>query len=163
MPRDEKDIQPEFEEVVVKVNRTAKVVKGGRRFSFSALVAAGNRKGRVGIGFGKANDVPSAVAKGVKDAYKSLIDVALLNQTIPHKVVGRFGAAKVIMIPAAPGTGVIAGAAVRAVVELAGLRNILTKSLGSNNPINLVRATLEGLGKVRNLEQIEALRGVKLT
>ncbi len=163
MPRDEKDIQPEFEEVVVKVNRTAKVVKGGRRFSFSALVAAGNRKGRVGIGFGKANDVPSAVAKGVKDAYKSLIDVALLNQTIPHKVIGRFGAARVIMIPAAPGTGVIAGAAVRAVVELAGLRNILTKSLGSNNPINLVRATLEGLGKVKNLEQIEALRGVKLT
>ena len=162
MAQDREEIQPEFEEVVVKVNRTAKVVKGGRRFSFSALVVAGNRNGRVGIGFGKANDVPSAVAKGVKDAHKSLIDVALHKKTIPHKVIGRFGAARVILIPAAPGTGVIAGAAVRAVVELAGLRDILTKSLGSSNPINLARATVEGLGNVRNLEQIEALRGVKL-
>lgn len=162
MTRDEGQGQPEFEEVVVKVNRTAKVVKGGRRFSFSALVVVGDRKGCVGCGFGKANDVPSTVAKGVKDAFKNLNNVSLLDGTIPHEVIGRFGAARVVLLPASPGTGVIAGAAVRAVVELAGVRNILTKSLGSNNPINLVKATIQGLKQIKNLEEIEELRGVKL-
>ncbi len=162
MTRDEGQVQPEFEEVVVKVNRTAKVVKGGRRFSFSALVVVGDRKGRVGCGFGKANDVPSTVAKGVKDAFKNLNNVSLLDGTIPHEVVGRFGAARVVLLPASPGTGVIAGASVRAVVELAGVRNILTKSLGSNNPVNLVKATIQGLKQIKNIEEIEELRGVKL-
>jgi small subunit ribosomal protein S5 len=162
LPREEEHARPEFEEVVVKVNRTAKVVKGGRRFSFSALVVVGNRNGRVGCGFGKANDVPSAVAKGVKDAYKNLIDVSLVEGTLPHEITGRYGASKVIMLPAAPGTGVIAGASVRAVAELGGIRNILTKSLGSTNPVNLVKATIDGLGKLRTVQQIEELRGVKL-
>lgn len=162
MRQEEDQIQPEFEEVVVKVNRTAKVVKGGRRFSFSALVVVGNRKGRVGCGFGKANDVPSTVTKGVKDAYKNTIDVPLSEDSIPHEILGRFGAAKVMLIPAAAGTGVIAGSAVRAVVELSGIRNILTKSLGSNNPINLVKATIDGLTRLRSIQQIEELRGVKL-
>jgi len=154
--------EPEFEEVVVKINRTAKVVKGGRRFSFSALVVLGNRDGKVGYGFGKANDVPSSVEKAVKDAGKNLVDVARKGSTIPHKIIGRFGAARVILLPAAEGTGVIAGAAVRAPVELAGIRDILTKSFGTNNPVNLVKATIDGLRRGKTIEEVEQLRGVKI-
>jgi small subunit ribosomal protein S5 len=152
-----------YEEAVVKVNRCAKVVKGGRRFSFSALVVVGDRHGSVGIGFGKAKEVPSAVEKAVKDAHKNLVRVNLKKGSIEHAVMGRFGAAKVRLLPAAPGTGIIAGATVRAVLELSGVRDILTKSLGSANPVNLLRATLNGLQEVRPIAQVEALRGVKLT
>lgn len=152
-----------YEEAVVKVNRCAKVVKGGRRFSFSALVVVGDRHGSVGIGFGKAKEVPSAVEKAVKDAHKNLVRVKLRKGTIEHAVTGRFGAATVRLLPAAPGTGIIAGATVRAVLELAGVRDILTKSLGSANPVNLLRATLAGLQDVRPIKEVEALRGVKLT
>jgi small subunit ribosomal protein S5 len=149
-----------YEEAVVKVNRCAKVVKGGRRFSFSALVVVGDRHGSVGIGFGKAKEVPSAVDKAVKDAHKNLVRVNLKGPTIEHQILGRFGAAKVRLIPAAPGTGIIAGATVRAVLELAGVRDILSKSLGSNNPVNLLKATLAGLQGVRRIQDAEALRGV---
>lgn len=152
-----------YEEAVVKVNRCAKVVKGGRRFSFSALVVVGDRHGSVGIGFGKAKEVPSAVEKAVKDAHKNLVRVKLRKGSIEHAVTGRFGAATVRLLPAAPGTGIIAGATVRAVLELAGVRDILTKSLGSANPVNLLRATLAGLQEVRPIKEVEALRGVKLT
>ena len=162
MPQEEAIQQAEFEEVVVKVNRTAKVVKGGRRFSFSALVVVGNRNGRVGYGFGKANDVPSAVEKAVKDAHKNLVDVPRAGGTIPHQIMGRFGAARMTMLPAAPGTGVIAGAAVRAPIELAGIRDILTKSFGSTNPVNLVKAAIDGLTKLKSIEEVEQLRGVKI-
>ncbi|MHC5209740.1 MAG: 30S ribosomal protein S5 [Planctomycetota bacterium] len=151
-----------YEEAVVKVNRCAKVVKGGRRFSFSALVVVGDRHGSVGIGFGKAKEVPSAVDKAVKDAHKNLVQVNLKGPTIEHLILGRFGAAKVRLIPAAPGTGIIAGATVRAVLELAGVRDILTKSLGSNNPVNLLKATLAGLQGVRRIQDAEALRGVSI-
>jgi small subunit ribosomal protein S5 len=151
-----------YEEAVVKVNRCAKVVKGGRRFSFSALVVVGDRHGSVGIGFGKAKEVPSAVDKAVKDAHKNIVQVHLKGPTIEHQILGRFGAAKVRLIPAAPGTGIIAGATVRAVLELAGVRDILTKSLGSNNPVNLLKATLVGLQTVRGIHTAEALRGVSL-
>ena len=152
-----------YEEAVVKVNRCAKVVKGGRRFSFSALVVVGDRHGSVGIGFGKAKEVPSAVEKAVKDAHKNLVRVPIKRGTLEHAVTGRFGAARVRLLPAAPGTGIIAGATVRAVLELSGVRDILTKSLGSANPVNLLRATLNGLQEVRPIAQVEALRGVKLT
>ena len=163
--RDDRDRDrpaPEFEETVVKVNRCATVVKGGRRFSFSALVALGNGGGKVGIGYGKANEVPSAIQKAIKDAKKSLVEVEIINETIPHEVLGRFGSAKVKLIPASAGTGVIAGPCVRALVEKAGIRNILTKSIGNNNPINLLKATLDGLMKIRSKESVEKLRGVKL-
>ena len=150
-------------ETVVKINRCAKVMKGGRRFSFSALVVVGDQAGQVGFGFGKANDVPTSVEKGVKEGRKAIRPVALAGATIPHRVVGRFGAAKVIMIPASPGTGVIAGASVRAVVEAAGIKDVLTKSIGSANPVNLVKATMAGLDELRTREQVEALRGVSLS
>ncbi len=151
-----------YEEAVVKVNRCAKVVKGGRRFSFSALVVVGDRHGTVGIGFGKAKEVPTAVEKAVKDAHKNLVAVGLKGGTIEHAVQGRFGAAAVRLVPAAPGTGIIAGATVRAVLELAGVRDILSKSQGSRNPVNLVKATLAGLTSVRSLKTVEELRGVTL-
>ncbi len=151
-----------LEEAVVKVNRCAKVVKGGRRFSFSALVVVGDRHGKVGIGFGKAKEVPSAVDKAVKDAHKNLVNVTLKRGTIEHAVTGRFGAAQVRILPAAPGTGIIAGATVRSVLELAGVRDILTKSQGSSNPVNLVKATLSGLQSVRSRKLTEELRGVPL-
>lgn len=160
----EQEREPEnlFREAVVKINRCATVVKGGRRFSFSALVVVGDEKGSVGYGFGKAKEVPSAVEKGLKAARKAMKPIAVKGGTIPHTVTGRFGAAKVALIPARPGTGVIAGAAVRAVVEATGIKNILTKSFGSNNPINLVKATMAGLESLRSKAQVEALRGVKL-
>ena len=150
------------DEVVVKINRCATVVKGGRRFSFSALVIVGDKKGKVGYGFGKANEVPSAVEKAVKDARKRQSHVVLKGATIPHEVMGRYGAARILLMPAPEGTGVIAGTAVRAVVESAGIRNILTKSYGTNNPVNLVKATIEGLKSLRSQAYVEELRGVKL-
>ncbi len=151
-----------LEESVVKINRTAKVIKGGRRFAFSALVVVGNQNGVVGWGFGKARQVPPSVEKGVKDARKRLVRVPLVGSTIPHEVTGIYGASRVLLKPASPGTGVIAGAAVRAVCERAGIRDILTKSFGSNNPVNLVKAVFDGLAQLRSKQQAEELRGVRL-
>jgi len=148
---------------MVKVYRSAKVMRGGRRFSFSSLIVVGDGQGKVGIGYGKARDVPSAMNKAVKDAKKSMVTVSLSGSTIPHEVFGVFGASRVFMKPAGKGTGVIAGSAVRAVVEAAGVRDILTKSLGSNNPKNLVKATLNGLKELRTREEVAQRRGVELS
>jgi len=152
-----------YEEKVVKIKRCAAVVKGGRRFSFAAMVVVGDKKGRVGYGYGKANEVPPSVEKAVKQATRSMITVPVENGTIPHAVKGRFGAAKVLMVPAGPGTGVIAGDAVRAVCESTGIENILTKSFGSNNPVVLVKAAVNALEQLRTLQEIERLRGVALS
>ena len=161
MPRFEKQ-ESDLQENVVFINRVAKVVKGGRRFSFAAVVVVGDGKGKVGAGLGKAAEAPEAIRKGVEDAKKNMITVALKNGTIPHPMLGVYGAGKVVMKPAAEGTGVKAGGPVRAVLAMAGIRNILTKSLGSSNPINMVRATLDGLSKLENAETVAALRGKSL-
>ena len=153
----------EIAEKVIKIKRCAAVVKGGRRFSFAALVVVGNGNGKVGWGYGKANEVPPSVEKAVKEGMRSMVEVNLQEGTIPHLVKGRYGAAQVILIPANPGTGVIAGSAVRAVCEAVGIHNILTKSFGSNNPITLVKATIAALQSLRHQQEVERLRGVTLS
>ena len=162
--RDRADFADEsgIEDTVVKLYRCATVVKGGRRFSFGALVVVGDRSGQVGFGYGKANEVPPAVEKGIKQARRSMFAVPLRGTTIPHRVMGRFGASRIMLVPAADGTGVIAGAAPRAVLELAGVKNVLTKCYGSTSPKNLVKATVDGLKSLRTRAMVEALRGVTL-
>ncbi|MBU1625960.1 30S ribosomal protein S5 [bacterium] len=153
----------EYEDRVIFINRVAKVVRGGRRFNFSALVAVGNKRGMVGIGLGKASQVPEAIRKGIEKARKNMITVPILNGTIPHEIIGKFGSGKIILKPALPGTGVIAGGPARVIIELAGITDILSKSLGNSNANNLTKATITGLASLKSPEIIAKLRGIELT
>ncbi len=163
MAEAEATVQGELIEKVIKIRRCAAVIKGGRRFSFTALVVVGDQKGRVGWGYGKANEVPPAVEKAIKDAQRNMVPIQLEETTIPHEVIGEYGASKVILLPAAPGTGIIAGPAVRAVCEACGIKDVLTKSFRSHNPLNLVKATILGLQQCHSRTELERLRGVPLS